>query len=277
MVPALRRHTRRRRTSASCPTLARTAFASWYVETRCFAVRSRTVLEVPPQSKRLAGGARHCQTASRVLSSRARAECQTACKPGSVPGALASGDDHSSGTPVAGRLARPTRAAVRKPTCPARRPGAPLLLGLAPGGVYTAAPVAGTRGALLPHPFTLAGRRPAARAGGLLSVALSLGSPPPGVTRHRVSVEPGLSSPGAQSAPKAAIRPSGGTYLGPARAAVKPGGPRRRLCAGSDCDTICRSKGSRDSALGRGGAVIESGPPPRVDRCADGTLQRGCG
>jgi hypothetical protein len=29
---------------------------------------------------------------------------------------------------------------------------------------------------------------------GLLSVALSLGSPPPGVTRHRVSVEPGLSS-----------------------------------------------------------------------------------
>jgi hypothetical protein len=53
------------------------------------------------------------------------------------------------------------------------------------------------RGALLPHPFTLT-RRPmeGAQAGGLLSVALSLGSPPPGVTRHRVSVEPGLSSPG---------------------------------------------------------------------------------
>jgi hypothetical protein len=33
------------------------------------------------------------------------------------------------------------------------------------------------------------------RAGGVLSVALSLGSPPPGVTRHRASVEPGLSSP----------------------------------------------------------------------------------
>lgn len=32
-------------------------------------------------------------------------------------------------------------------------------------------------------------------AGGLLSVALSLGSPPPAVSRHRVSVEPGLSSP----------------------------------------------------------------------------------
>ncbi|MBO1545291.1 lytic transglycosylase domain-containing protein, partial [Brucella melitensis] len=26
-------------------------------------------------------------------------------------------------------------------------------------------------------------------------MALSLGSPPPGVTRHRVSLEPGLSSP----------------------------------------------------------------------------------
>ena len=48
------------------------------------------------------------------------------------------------------------------------------------------------RGALLPHPFTLARPEP----GGLLSVALSRGSPPPGVTRHRVPVEPGLSSPG---------------------------------------------------------------------------------
>lgn len=49
-----------------------------------------------------------------------------------------------------------------------------------------------SRGALLPHPFTLAAG-PAA-GGGLLSVALSLGSPPPGVTRRHVSVEPGLSS-----------------------------------------------------------------------------------
>src|SRR5712672_3006998 len=30
--------------------------------------------------------------------------------------------------------------------------------------------------------------------GGLLSVALSLGSPPPAINRHRVSMEPGLSS-----------------------------------------------------------------------------------
>jgi len=34
-------------------------------------------------------------------------------------------------------------------------------------------------------------------ASGLFSVALSLGSPPPDVIRHRMSMEPGLSSPAA--------------------------------------------------------------------------------
>ena len=57
-------------------------------------------------------------------------------------------------------------------------------------------------GALLPHPFTLTRACP----GGLLSVALSLGSPPPAVSRHRISVEPGLSSSGF---PPAAAQPSG--------------------------------------------------------------------
>ncbi len=41
--------------------------------------------------------------------------------------------------------------------------------------------------------------------GGLFSVALSLGLPPPEVIRHRVPVEPGLSS----TAKAAAIRPAG--------------------------------------------------------------------
>src|SRR5436190_7370037 len=54
------------------------------------------------------------------------------------------------------------------------------------------------RGALLPHHFTLAARRThewdRIGLGGMFSVALSLGLPPPGVTRHRASVEPGLSS-----------------------------------------------------------------------------------
>ena len=50
------------------------------------------------------------------------------------------------------------------------------------------------RGALLPHLFTLAAVY-ATRRGGLFSVALSLGSRPPDVIRHRLSMEPGLSSP----------------------------------------------------------------------------------
>ena len=50
------------------------------------------------------------------------------------------------------------------------------------------------RGALLPHPFTLTDQRFKSPTGGLLSVALSLRSPSPGVTRHRISAEPGLSS-----------------------------------------------------------------------------------
>src|SRR5687768_16637047 len=53
----------------------------------------------------------------------------------------------------------------------------------------------GTRGALLPHRFTLAradvSRR---RVGGLFSVALSFESPRQAVGQHPCSVEPGLSS-----------------------------------------------------------------------------------
>ena len=48
-----------------------------------------------------------------------------------------------------------------------------------------------TGGVLLPHHFTLT----MAGHGGIFSVALSLGLPPPGVTRHPDPVEPGLSSP----------------------------------------------------------------------------------
>ena len=65
---------------------------------------------------------------------------QMACKPGSVP--AEAGDGHSSGTPVTGRLARPTRATARKPAC-LTEPGLPPLFGLAPGGVYPAAAVTG--------------------------------------------------------------------------------------------------------------------------------------
>jgi hypothetical protein len=54
-------------------------------------------------------------------------------------------------------------------------------------------------------------------AGGLFSVALSLGLPRPAVSRHRVPVEPGLSS--ARWGRAAAVRPSGGNGDGIARMA----------------------------------------------------------
>ncbi len=47
-------------------------------------------------------------------------------------------------------------------------------------------------GALLPHPFTLTS---GLIGGGLLSAALSLALPRPGVTRHAACLESGLSSP----------------------------------------------------------------------------------
>ena len=120
---------------------------------------------------------------------------QLTCKPGSVrPTSLpargrrtARRGGHSSGTPVASRLMQPTRAT-----------------GLGKAGFPRVAPIwscsrwglpcrphCWVRGALLPHPFTLA----CPKTGGLLSVALSLGSPPPAVSRHRLPMEPGLSSP----------------------------------------------------------------------------------
>ena len=58
------------------------------------------------------------------------------------------------------------------------------LFGLAPGGVYRAADCYQPRGALLPHLFTLT------IAGGIFSVALSVGSHPPGVTWRLVRRSP---------------------------------------------------------------------------------------
>ena len=62
----------------------------------------------------------------------------------------------------------------------AKRAASPLLFGLSPGGVYQAAAVAGGTGELLPRLFTLTSET----GGGVFSVALSLGSPPLGVTQH---------------------------------------------------------------------------------------------
>ena len=65
-------------------------------------------------------------------------------------------DGHSSGTSVTGRLARPTRKAMRKPIRGPKPPAFPIWScsrwGLPCHARHRA------RGALLPHPFTLTGR-----------------------------------------------------------------------------------------------------------------------
>src|ERR1700723_2268016 len=103
-------------------------------------------------------------------------------------------DDHSSGTPVTGRLARPTRMAARKPAR-TQRFCHPYLV-LLPVGFALPLPLPAARCALTApfHPCRLTRPKPS-EVWRYVSVALSLGLPPPGVIRHRASVEPGLSSP----------------------------------------------------------------------------------
>ena len=74
----------------------------------------------------------------------------------------------------------------------------PLLFGLAPGGVCHAGDVAAAavRSYRTVSPLP---RLAQTKRGGLFSVALSLRSPPAAVSRHRASMEPGLSSTGDQS------------------------------------------------------------------------------
>jgi len=118
-------------------------------------------------------------------------------------------DGHSSGTAVAGRLKQPTRATIRRriqgflSRKTAEKRLASPLFGFSPGGACHAAHVAmrAVRSYRTVSPFP---------CGGLFSVALSLGLPPPEVIRHRVSVEPGLSS----TAKAAAIRPAGPILIG---------------------------------------------------------------
>jgi hypothetical protein len=88
---------------------------------------------------------------------------------------------------------------------------APSLFGLAPGGVCRAADVAVSA----VRSYRTVSPLPAvafAKAGGLFSVALSLGSRPPDVIRHRMSMEPGLSSRTHLSAlARTAVRPTDDT------------------------------------------------------------------
>src|SRR5882757_876302 len=137
---------------------------------------------------------------TRFLRKRFRSRYQPACKPGFVghrPLARTIRDGHSSGTMFAHGLEQPTRtASLTSPcgvfafaNCPRCRPYSVLL----PVWFAMPVPLPDPRCALTApfHPCPLRGE------GGSFSVALSLGSPPPDVIRHRMSMEPGLSSPAA--------------------------------------------------------------------------------
>ena len=105
-------------------------------------------------------------------------------------------DDHSSGTRVATCFAQPTRAAgPEKPDFPCEKSHHPYSV-LLPVGFAMPLPLPDARCALTApfHPYP---SMPKHAKGGSFSVALSLGSPPPDVIRHRFSVEPGLSSTAA--------------------------------------------------------------------------------
>src|SRR5580693_5878658 len=61
-----------------------------------------------------------------------------------------------------------------------------------------------------PTPYPASGGGQGGGTGGLFSVALSLGSHPPDVIRHRLSTEPGLSSPASPSHTLPRLRWRGG-------------------------------------------------------------------
>ena len=117
-----------------------------------------------------------------------------ACKPDSVQGLPPWMTIHLDAR-LPARLKLPTRTAGPRRACgrfrlPDRSPRAVPIWHCSRWGLPCRSGCP-SRGGLLPHRFTLT--RPQ-RSGGLFSVALSLGFPRPGVTRHRCLVESGLSS-----------------------------------------------------------------------------------
>jgi hypothetical protein len=215
--------------------------------------------------------------AGRTLGTKGRERRQTACKPGSVRRPL-------PGSWTAIPLGRGSLRASRDQ--PGRRggnaPAAALFKGLAgrpysvllPVGFALPPPLPGARCALAapfhpcPRPMVAHGA-----AGGLFSVALSLGSPPPAVDRHRVPVEPGLSSNPARTG-SAAVQPSGagrdargrpGRQAGPEpRSGFRPGRAPARLATRPG-----RSVRKRDAFAGIGTgarARSQAGPSPAEPR-----------
>ena len=132
-------------------------------------------------------------------------------------------DGHSSGTPVARRVKQPTRmTGPDRPEAFAPRHSYSVLL---PVGfaVPLPLPASAVRSYRTVSPLP---RLNATHRGGLISVALSLkprpakGLTPPDVIRHRLSVEPGLSSPAAfRHWRGAAVRPTDTDSLAGTRSA----------------------------------------------------------
>ena len=125
------------------------------------------------------------------------------------------------------------------------RPGiapAPFLFGLAPGGVCRAAAVAGERGALLPHRFTLTAAKTLRSRGGLFSVALSL-RPARKPPRRTLS---GTACPWSPDFPP---RPPFGLWRG---AAVRP------------TDLVRNGVGRGLGQAAPAYAVKKAGPPPAL-------------
>ena len=173
--------------------------------------------------------------ASRLRETR----CQLACKPGSVwrvaPPRRPFIWDRDCSRPLATNPGGGLDQAW-SPSCPGAR-AAPIRSCSRWG--LPCRPCYQGRGALLPHRFTLAFAGCPAPAVSF-SVALSLGSPPAAVSRHRRSLEPGLSSTG-RVWPQSLIarqRPSGqlaGGNKGAAGRGVKGG----RLTTRSPSSPVC--------------------------------------
>jgi hypothetical protein len=133
--------------------------------------------------------------AHRVSAGHSGSGSESTCTPDSVRTEVRG--DHPSRPPIARRLVRPTRGCRRRSAI--GRAVLPLF-GLAPGGVCRATRVTPGAGALLPHRFTLTCARPGGRAiGGLLSVALSCGSPRLGVTQHHALWSPDVPRPNVET------------------------------------------------------------------------------
>jgi hypothetical protein len=167
-----------------------------------------------PTRKKLAGPA--------GVSRRAPNVYQPACKPGSVGREnFPPRDGHSSATSITRGLQQPTRTALDPDMDPGtetcsqvtvlNRPYSVLL----PVGFAVPPALPPTRCALTApfHPYrpgpAISGNGMTGWGGGPFSVALSLGLHPPDVIRHRMSMEPGLSSRADLSAlARAAVRPT---------------------------------------------------------------------